>query len=460
MGGIDCECASGRDRARDAIGNGVSVGERGVPLGSGAGDCEYRGQVVQLDRGYPLVELDASVDFAGAVSVGANSCGARPDGAVSVGANSCGAELDGANSSRTQHPARIRCEYGADMRRDACVVGDYVRVRVPPSHDNGVILEVERRSRQLVRKDPSERAISQVLAANFDTVFIVQPINDVNLSRLQRELVVSHQTGACVVVLLTKADLVCETSDGASRALSCVCEATGDDLSQTLSCVREVAGDDLSRALSCVCEATGDDLSQTLSCVREVAGDDVCVLAVSTQDAQSVEEVRALVPAGELAVMMGRSGAGKSSLINALVGQGERQTANVRERDGRGRHTTVNRVIVDVPDGGRVVDMPGVRGLGVWEAEEGLDVAFPDIAELSSECKFRDCTHKGEPGCRVCEAVELGVVSRARLDAYLAFVREIDVQRAKKEENRRASGAKKSDRKKKSGRSKRRYRGR
>ena len=92
-----------------------------------------------------------------------------------------------------------------------------------------------------------------------------------------------------------------------------------------------------------------------------------------------------------------------------------------------------------------MVDMPGVRGLGVWEAEKGLDAAFPDIAKMASACKFRDCTHTGEPGCRVCEAVERGEVPRARLNAYLAFAREIDVQRARKEASRRASGIKKSD---------------
>lgn len=293
------------------------------------------GKVVKLDRGFPLVRLD-----------------------------------DG-REARCEHAAGV--VKGADVR---AVIGDVVEVDLPESHDKGIICKIAPRRTQFVRRDPAERTAKQVLAANFDLVIIAEPIVGLNRKRLERELVLAHDTGAEVAVALTKADL-CETDD-----------------------------------------ATASEIS-------DLAGRAVTVLATSTNDAASVERVRSLIGDGKVAILIGKSGVGKSSLVNMLAGKNVQETAAVRERDGKGRHTTVDRVMVDIPGGGAVVDMPGVRGLGMWEADQGLGAAFPDIEELAQSCRFRDCAHGNEPGCAVQAAVETSELAAARVDSYRSLAAEI-----------------------------------
>ena len=236
-----------------------------------------RGQVVKLDRGFPLVRCE--------------------DGTM------------------------VRCEHATALVKTAysrAVIGDYVDVSIPEGHDKGIIEDIAPRSREFVRKDPTERAVPQVLAANFDRVLVAQPLADVNLKRLERELVLAHETGAEVTVVLTKADLA-------------------EDERQ-VEAVR--------------------------AAVRAIAGD-VGVLTISSAAPESVEAVRELIPSGTTAVLIGKSGVGKSSLVNLLVGEDVLEIGDVREGDGKGRHTTVSREIVEIPGGGCIVDMPGVRGLGL-----------------------------------------------------------------------------------------------
>ncbi len=326
-------------------------------------DSLKRGEVVKLDRGYPLVRLG--------------------DGEL------------------------LRCEHatalvkGADKR---AVIGDVVEVAVPDSHDKGVIEAIAPRAREFVRKDPTERALPQVLAANFERVIVAQPVGEVNLRRLERELVLAFETGAEVTVVLTKADL----SDDAAT------EAT--------------------------CEA-----------VRALAAPAAEVLVVSEADPASVEAVRALLAPGTTTVLIGRSGVGKSSLVNMLVGAELLDVGAVREGDGKGRHTTVSREIVDVPGAGRIVDMPGVRGLGLWDAEAGIGAAFPDVEELAGACRFRDCTHHGEPGCAVRAAVDSGALAPERYASYQALQQEMATVRDRREEARRMNKEKASDAKRRRG---------
>lgn len=320
-------------------------------------DALRTGEVVKLDRGYPLVRF--------------------PDG------------------------ERLRCEHatalvkGHDQR---AVIGDVVSVSVPDAHDKGVIEAIAPRSREFVRKDPTERAVPQVLAANFQRVIVAQPVGEVNLRRLERELVLAFETGAEVTVVLTKADL---TDSEATEAM--------------------------------------------VSKVRDLAGSAVEVLLVSDTDPTSVEAVRRLLAPDTTTVLIGRSGVGKSSLVNMLVGSEVLEVGAVREGDGKGRHTTVSREIVSVPGAGRIVDMPGVRGLGLWDADAGIEAAFPDIEELAEACRFRDCTHTGEPGCVVAAALEDGSLPRSRFDSYQALKQEVATVKDRREQARRLNKEKASD---------------
>ena len=317
-----------------------------------------KAQVVKLDRGYPLV--------------------------------------------RTSDGTLVRCEHATSLVKGEevrAVVGDFVQVSVPEGHDKGIIEDILPRARAFVRKDPTERAVPQVLAANFDRVIVAQPLADVNVRRLERELVLAYETGADVTVVLTKADLAESEAE--------------------VALVRDR--------------------------VRALVGPDVQTIVVSENDPASVEAVRELVGPGTTTVLIGKSGVGKSSLVNMLVGADVQETTPVRD-DGKGRHTTVSREMVAIPGGGYVVDMPGVRGMGLWEAETGIGAAFADIESVAERCRFRDCRHVDEPGCAVRAAVEAGELAEARFASYRALKQETVDLRERREEARRMRGEKASDR--------------
>lgn len=307
------------------------------------------GVVVKLDRGFPLVRL-----------------------------------ADG---------RELRCEHatslvkGSDQR---AVVGDNVRISLPDGHDKGIIEETLPRRTSFVRKDPTERALPQTLAANFDLVIVAQPIEDINTRRLERELVLAHETGAEVMVVLTKADLM----------------------------------------------ASPEEVEEVRRRIDGFVGNDE-LLAISDRDEASVQRLAGIIAEGDkAAVLIGRSGVGKSSLVNMLVGSDVQKTTEVRG-DGKGRHTTVSREIIDLPSGGRIIDMPGVRGLGLWDADEGIGAAFSDIEELASSCRFRDCTHTNEPGCAVRAAVEAGELAASRLESYVRLREESAQVKTRREEAER-----------------------
>lgn len=313
-----------------------------------------RGQVVKLDRGFPLVRVDE-------------------DGTL------------------------VRCEHATDLVKTSdlrAVIGDTVEIDWPYGHDKGIILQIFPRATTLVRKDPAERALPQVLAANFDLAIVAQPIAEVNVRRLERELVLAFETGARVAVVLTKADLA--------------------EDEESVRAVRDR--------------------------VEALAGNDVPVVVMSARDEGSVAAVRSLIGPKETAVLVGKSGVGKSSLVNLLVGEVVQETGDVRESDGKGRHTTVSREIVDLPGGGRVVDMPGVRGLGMWEADAGIGAAFSDIEHFAQECRFRDCRHIDEPGCAVRAAVAAGDLAPERLASYLELKQETHAARERRIEADRRAG--------------------
>lgn len=312
------------------------------------------GEVIKLDRGFPLVRVESGEEY--------------------------------------------RCEHATTLIKEGdtrAVIGDRVKIAAPERHDKALIEEILLRETALIRKDPTEQAIPQILAANFDLVIIAQPLVDINIRRLEREMVLAHETQAKVLVVFTKADL-----------------------------------------------AENEDIKQQLDEAIDLIGETPHVV-ISAEDPASIEGVRTHIPSGITAVLIGKSGVGKSSLINLLVGREVQETATVREGDGKGRHTTVSREIIAIPQGGRVIDMPGVRGVGLWEADTGIELTFADIEEIAQNCKFRDCKHGSEPGCAVRKAVEVGQIAQKRLDSYRALKREVKDMQIRKEEAQRIKPRKK-----------------
>jgi ribosome biogenesis GTPase len=242
-------------------------------------------------------------------------------------------------------------------------VGDWVAIR------GELAVAVLPRTSAFVRTVAGRTSAAQVVAANLDTVLVVDSLSgEARLRRVERYLAVAWSSGATPVVVLTKADL---------------CE----DVAAVVEQVRE--------------DALG-----------------VEVLAVSSVTGEGVDAVRALLPPGRTGAMVGPSGVGKSSLVNALSGETIADTGEIRESDGRGRHTTTARELHLLPGGGLLVDTPGMRELSLYDDSEGVDTAYADVALLAADCRFRDCRHRTEPGCAVAAAIDDGSLDPARYNAW------------------------------------------
>lgn len=260
---------------------------------------------------------------------------------------------------------------------DAPGVGDWVAVRV--SEDPGMPHLVEsvlpRRTR-FVRKAAGRASEPQLVAANVDVVFIATSLNsDLNLRRIERYLAAVAGGGAEAVVVLTKADLV-------------------------------------------------DDPEPLIA---KVPADNV--VAVSALRTRGLEALDPWLGPGKTVALVGTSGVGKSTLVNALLGEDVQDTGGIRERDERGKHTTTSRTLLTLPGGGCLIDTPGMRELGLWEGEATLDAVYTDIGELAQHCAYRDCRHDSEPGCAVLEAVDVGHLDASRLAGYRKLVRELAYER-------------------------------
>ena len=252
-------------------------------------------------------------------------------------------------------------------------VGDWVLVQHHPPH--ATIHSLFQRRTKFARKVAGNRTEQQIVAANIDTLFLVTSLNrDFNLRRLERYLALAWESGALPVVILNKIDLC-------------------DDADEYLESTKSVAG----TAQIILCSAlTGSGRS----------------------------ELRERIRIGGTTALLGSSGVGKSSLINAIVGDQLQLTATVRPDDDRGRHTTTSRQLILVPGGGILIDTPGMRELQLWDASHGLDAVFSDIERLARGCKFRDCRHASEPGCAVREAIAADRLDEDRLESYHKLGRE------------------------------------
>lgn len=283
-------------------------------------------------------------------------------------------------TGRGEKPAKLKGTYLFTSQNpdEIPTVGDFVLVDYNDSGEAVIHALLARRSKfsRTRSKGRSENRVSneQVVAANFDYVFIMTSLNhDLNLRRIERYLTAAWESGGVPVIVLTKADLCSDRS--------------------AVQKVEDIA--------------LGVD-----------------VHSISAYTGEGMEELNRYFTQGKTTVFLGSSGVGKSTLVNALMGEEVMKVKDIREDDSKGRHTTTHRQLITLPAGGMIIDTPGMRELALWEADEGLTGAFPDIEAYAAMCRFGDCSHEVEPGCAVREALENGSLSVERYDSFIRLKKE------------------------------------
>jgi ribosome biogenesis GTPase len=275
----------------------------------------------------------------------------------------------------------LRCDVAGRLYDEAAspadlpAVGDWVAVAARPEEGAGTVQAVLPRRTKFSRKTAWQASEEQVLAANVDVALIVTSLNeDLSLRRLERYLTLAWESSASPVLVLTKADLA-------------------------------------------------DDVPAAVAAVESVAFG-APVIAVSNVTGEGLDELRVHLRPGVTAALLGSSGVGKSTLVNKLVGEELLETREIRD-DGKGRHTTTRRELIQLPGGALVIDTPGMREVQLWIADDGLEEAFSDVTELFEHCRFSDCAHSSEPGCAVKEALADGTLTPERWESYLKLEREL-----------------------------------
>jgi len=262
-----------------------------------------------------------------------------------------------------------RLRHAARSPEDLPVVGDWVALRPRDGGGRTLVHAVLPRRTAFVRRAAGVLTVQQVLAANVDTVFLVMGLDrDYNPRRIERALVLAWESGADPVVLLNKAD-ICDDVDARRAEIEAV--------------------------------APG-----------------VPVRVIAAKEGRGLEALAPWLERGKTVALLGSSGVGKSTIVNRLLGEDRQRTRAVRESDQRGRHTTTHRELVILPEGGLLLDTPGLREIQLWASEEGFATAFQDVEVLAPGCRFRDCEHGSEPGCAVSAAVEAGDLGEDRLASY------------------------------------------
>jgi ribosome biogenesis GTPase / thiamine phosphate phosphatase len=257
-------------------------------------------------------------------------------------------------------------------------VGDWVALKPLTGEQKGIIEAVLPRQSKFSRKAAGNRVEEQIVSANVDTIFIVSGLDggrSLNLRRLERYLTLAWNSGAAPVIVLNKADLC-------------------------------------------------DDAATQISNIESIAPG-ISIHAVSARQGTGLDLLKSYLVRGKTAAFLGSSGVGKSALINAFLGEEKLQTGEVREDDHAGRHTTTRRQLFLLPDGGAVIDTPGMREIQLWGGEDDLQGAFQDIETLADQCPFSDCSPNQESGCAVKAAIERGELDASRLESYRKLQNEL-----------------------------------
>lgn len=266
--------------------------------------------------------------------------------------------------------------HGAELQQDFPAVGDWVAISPRQNENRGTIHHVLPRKSKFSRKVAGTNTREQIIAANIDTVFIVNSMNnDFNPRRIERYLLLAWESGANPVIVLSKSDL-CED-------------------------LEEIRAEAEAIALG------------------------VPVHAVSTYMASGIEELKQYFKEGQTVALLGSSGVGKSSIINYFLEEEIMKVQELRGDGQKGKHTSTHREMFVLPEGGLIIDTPGMREIQLWDANEGLSEAFEDIEAIASNCFFKNCKHEREPGCKVREAIENGIIEEKRLESYKKLEKEL-----------------------------------
>ncbi|WP_440948285.1 ribosome small subunit-dependent GTPase A [Methanosarcina sp. T3] len=264
------------------------------------------------------------------------------------------------------------------------VVGDFIVLLDQPEMGSRMVVNILSRRTCLSRGAAGDGGGEQVIAANLDTIFIVTATGkDLNLRRLERYLAIVYSSGASPVILLNKIDLA-------------------------------------------------DDPARLVEKIRTVAGD-VPVIPLSALSKTGLDALSPYLNPGETVALIGSSGVGKSTLINSLLGETVQRTGGIREDDEKGRHTTTVRQMFLLPNGAVLIDNPGIREIQLGDSAEGLEKVFSEIVDAARNCRFKDCTHRDEPGCAVLQAVKDGLIPEERLASYHRLTEELIFQSKKAE---------------------------